>query len=352
MAAPETASNLLAATGLRLASAGRTLIEGLDLALAPGERLAVVGCNGSGKSTLLAALAGLTRPAAGRIVRPAGPPGMHFQDGALWPHLSVAAHLSFVDRHGDRAWRERLLAAFDLDALAQRKPAQLSGGERLRLGLARAFAARPRWVLLDEPLAHVDPEQALALRELLPAFVAELGATLVVVTHDGDDVLLLADRLLALTGDGGWWLGSARTGLEAPPTAALAALSGRGTVLRGVADARGRADLGLGLALEGQPAGAAVVAYLDATALGFASEGPGTVPATWLAPDRRGGAWVSVELRGAPSATRRLLRVAEARGSLRRGERVHLRVIGAPRLLKGPSSSQPADPSAGGPRPA
>lgn len=291
----------------------------------PGERLVVVGASGAGKSTLLAVLAGLAEPGAGTVVRPDGPPGMLFQDGALWPHMTVERHVAFVDPHHDRDWQEHLLATFQLSGLRRRRPEQLSGGERLRLGLARALAPRPLWVLLDEPLAHLDPALSASLREQLPLLIAELGATQVTVTHDPDDVLIFGDRLLSLEGGGGWWLGPTRFALESPPTPALAAFSDRGTILTGRSDEAGRVELGLGLVLEGAPPGGQVSTFLDAAAVSFArTEGEG-LDGVFLAPDRRGGSWVR--------CGERLLRCGDSHGRLLSGEAVRVRIEGRPRLL-------------------
>ena len=263
---------------------------------------------------------------------------MLFQDGALWPHLSVEGHLAFVDRGADPAWRRRLLDEFALQALAGRKPAALSGGERVRLGLARAFAGRPRWVLLDEPLAHVDSQTADRLRMLLPALLAELGAASIVVVHDAGDLALFGARVLCLSGTGPWWLGDTQAALAEPPTPALASLSRAGTLLTGVADAAGRVDLGLGLSLAGRAPGESITAYLPAASVALGangSDGPGGV---WLGPDPHGGSWVR--------ADGRLLRCSERRAGLRPGDGVTLVVSGAPRVLH-PGGPPPAarDPS-------
>jgi ABC-type sulfate/molybdate transport systems ATPase subunit len=311
-----------------LAAGGRTLVRDLSLQLAPGERLALLGPNGSGKTTLLRALAGLGQPVAGSIRRPAGPPGMLFQDGALWPHMTVERHLQFVDARGDRGWHDHLLKHLELETLRTRRPDTLSGGERVRLGLARAFAARPAWLLLDEPLAHLDAHFSDVLREVLPALVAEVRATTVFVTHEPDNVRLLADRVLCLTGDGPAWIGSARDALDAPPTALLAALSGRGTLLHGTADARGEVALPFGLSLSGQPSGARVAAFLDAASVRFAENGA-RLRGELLAPDGRGGSWVRAE--------GRLLRCGEAPGARAPGAAVGLAIVAAPRALQGPA---------------
>lgn len=300
-------------------------MDELSLELAPGAQLVLVGPNGSGKSTLLAALAGLSQPAAGTITRPDKVPGMHFQDGALWPHMSVAQHLSFVDTRNDRAWRERLLETLHLVPLRDARPDALSGGERVRLALARALASRPTWLLLDEPLAHLDANFSDLLREALPLLVSELGASTIVVTHEADHVQLFAERVLCLSGEGAWWLGSAQAALETPPTPVLAAISGRGTVLSGLAGADGSLDFGHGLQLEGQTPGALVTAFLDATDVSFGIDGSGHATGHYIAPDRRGGCWVRVG--------ERLLRCGQAPGTRSPGEAVTLCVQGTLRVL-------------------
>jgi ABC-type sulfate/molybdate transport systems ATPase subunit len=302
------------------------LVADLDLALSPGERLIVVGPNGSGKSTLLHALSGLSAPASGRISRPSGPPGMLFQDGALWPHMSVLQHMEFVDASRDGAWHAHLLGMLGLDGLADRRPAALSGGERVRLALARALAARPAWLLPDEPLTHLDAQFGDRLRALLPALIADLGATTVTVVHAVDDVRLLGDRVLCLSGEGPWWLGPTNEAIERPPTPALAALSGRGTLLGGRSDAGGRVDLGLGLVLEGQPPGHDVTAFLDATDVRLGPEGAGTLSGVFVAPDERGGGWVRVD--------GRLVRTHLTDGPPAVGTSVGVSIAGAPRALQ------------------
>ena len=326
MSAPPPAVEELAVTGLSLVAGRRTLVRDLGFRLAPGERLVLTGPNGSGKTTLLRALAGLRRPDAGRVLRPSTPPGMLFQDGALWPHLDVAGHLRFVAPRGDAAWHARLLELFGLSSLAGARPDRLSGGERVRLGLARALAPRPAWVLLDEPFAHLDASFGDVLRETLPPLIAELGATCVTVSHDADDMPLFGDRVLCLAGDGGAWLGDVATALDEPPTPVLASLSGRGTLFVGRAGADGIARLPLGLRVGDCRPEADVTAWLDARAVRFASVGEqGALPAAFVAPDRRGASWVR--------ADGHLLRVGEAPGARRPGEAVAIRLAAPPRRL-------------------
>ena len=291
--APARGQALLEMDGVAVRLGGRTLVERLALTLHAGQRLALVGPNGSGKSTLLRVLAGLHPADAGQLRRPADPPGMLFQQGGLWAHMTVEQHLAFVDTAGDRAWREHLLELFGLEALRHRRPEHLSGGEQVRLALARALAGRPRWVLLDEPLAHLDPAVRAEVRSRLPAALDELGAAAVIVTHHAEDVALFAPDLLCLTGDGGWWAGPSAEALEHPPNAPLAACSERGTLLQGRADARGGLDFGLDLRLEGLTPDAPAAAFLRADAVTVSSPAE-DAPANgrFVAADQRGGCWV------------------------------------------------------------
>ncbi len=316
----------LVLTGLSLRARGRPLLTDLTLAVQPGQRLAVVGGNGSGKTTLLRALAGLDAPAAGRIERPAGPPGMHFQDGALWPHLSVARHLSFVDAGRDPARCERLLETFDLWALRDARPDSLSGGERVRLGLARALAGRPAWLLLDEPFAHLDPGHVAELRESLPPLIAQLGGPSVVVVHDADDLALFGDRVLCLVEGGGHWLGDVRQALTEPPTVLLAELSQAGTVCSVTVGADGRAALPWGGALAGRDPGARLSVLIDARAVRVVPADGAPLAGLVVGPDRRGGAWLRVD--------GRLLRSATPFAGLRAGQSVGVALDGTPRVLE------------------
>ncbi len=192
--------------GLGFDRGGRPVLEGIDLALEPGERLAILGPNGAGKTTLLRLIAGLVAPGAGRVLidgalaseagRVAIPPhrrgiGMVFQSGALWPHMTVAQHLRFAAGRMQPDLREArcdlLLHACALDALRDRHPDQLSGGEQRRLGLARALAGAPRWLLLDEPLVNLDRDLAARLRETIDHLASVSGVGILLVTHDVRD---------------------------------------------------------------------------------------------------------------------------------------------------------------------
>ncbi|MED5330155.1 MAG: ATP-binding cassette domain-containing protein [Planctomycetota bacterium] len=311
---------------LTLTAGQRTLVEGLSCQFDAGERITLIGPNGSGKTTLLRTIAGLHTADEGSIQRPQSPPGMLFQEGGLWDHMTVRQHLDFVDIENDPPWREHLLEIFKLTEYENHRPGKLSAGEKIRLALARVFAGRPRWVLLDEPLSHLDPALRAAVRETLPSLLHETGATAITVTHDPDDVLLFGQRLLCLTGTGPWWLGDARLGLDSPPTATLARYSERGTLLEGLADGEGCVNFGLGISAEGQTPSQPCAAYLDGTALTLASSGDkNSFPGIFVAPDRRGGCWIQVE--------QRMFRCAQSPGALLPGDKLAVRVTGEARIL-------------------
>ncbi|MFI6471612.1 ABC transporter permease [Streptomyces sp. NPDC050516] len=198
----------------------------LTLKADPGITIAVVGENGAGKTTLLRALLGLTPRAhaelrLGDLDVTALPPhkrGVAWvpQDGALFPHLTALANTAYglraqgVARGEARAAAQRWLDRLGVGHLAHRKPAQLSGGQAQRVALARALAARPRLLLLDEPLAALDQTTRAHVRHTLRTHLAGFAGVCLIVTHDPVEAVSLADRVLVL--DAG------RTLQDAPPT--------------------------------------------------------------------------------------------------------------------------------------
>jgi thiamine transport system ATP-binding protein len=189
-------------------------VRTLDLTAADGEVVAVLGPSGCGKSTLLRAVAGLERPSAGRIVldgqdvtrlRPdQRRVGLMFQDHALFPHRTVAENVGFGPRMQRRPAAEvrervdRLLDLVRLGAYAHRPATALSGGEQQRVALARALATEPRLLMLDEPLGSLDRALGDELLTEIARIVASLGTTVLHVTHDQDEALAVADRVVVM----------------------------------------------------------------------------------------------------------------------------------------------------------
>ncbi|MFJ3582255.1 ABC transporter permease [Streptomyces sp. NPDC090127] len=186
----------------------------LTLDAGPGTTIAVVGPNGAGKTTLLRALLGLTPRAHAELrlgdtdVTPLPPHrrGVAWvpQDGALFPHMSALANTAFglrahgVPRAEARRSAQEWLDRLGVGHLAQRKPAQVSGGQAQRVALARALAARPRLLLLDEPLAALDQTTRAHVRHTLRRHLDSFGGVCLIVTHDPVEAVALADRVLVL----------------------------------------------------------------------------------------------------------------------------------------------------------
>lgn len=190
--------------------AGRTVLAGLDLELRPGEFVAVVGRSGCGKSTLLRAVAGLEEPDAGTLVGPgADDTRMMFQEARLLPWKSVFDNVAL----GHARPIAPVRAALDAVGLGQRGaewPAVLSGGQRQRVALARALVSRPSLLLLDEPLGALDALTRMEMQQLIESLWLERCFTAVLVTHDVQEALALADRILLIE--------EGRIGLDLPVT--------------------------------------------------------------------------------------------------------------------------------------
>jgi osmoprotectant transport system ATP-binding protein len=195
-------------------------VNDVSLAVAPGEFLAIVGGSGSGKTTLLRLTNRLIEPDGGTIrvegedIRAADPIALRrrigtvFQSGALFPHLSVADNIGITPKL--LGWPAAEIAArvgelLDLVRLDRaqhrdRFPHELSGGQRQRVGVARALAARPRIVLMDEPFGALDPLTRDALGDDFRALHDRLGLTTLMITHDMTEAILLADRVAVMRG--------------------------------------------------------------------------------------------------------------------------------------------------------
>jgi ABC-type nitrate/sulfonate/bicarbonate transport system ATPase subunit len=204
---------ILQVDGLSHSFGERHVLRNLSLSIDAGESVALLGANGSGKSTLLRLVAGLLTPTAGRInlvgsAAAAGRPevGIVFQEARLLPWRTVLRNVTLpLELAGEplataRATAEAALARVRAGGLVERNPAEISGGERGRVALARALVRRPSLLLLDEPFAALDAITRARLDDELPELVA--GAATLLVTHDVAEALLVADRVLVLGSDG------------------------------------------------------------------------------------------------------------------------------------------------------
>jgi len=200
--------------GLTKSFGGTSILAGIDLALADGEMLVIVGASGCGKSTLLRLVAGLEEPTAGRIILggqdvtrtdPAARDiAMVFQNYALYPHMSVFDNMAYglrIRGLGRDDIKARVGQAADLlgiGALLDRKPRQLSGGQRQRVAMGRAIVRNPKLFLFDEPLSNLDATLRVQMRAEIRRLQRRLGVTSLYVTHDQVEAMTLGDRLLVL----------------------------------------------------------------------------------------------------------------------------------------------------------
>ncbi|MGW4090643.1 ABC transporter ATP-binding protein [Nocardia sp. NPDC004750] len=211
--APASTGMALSLSGVRIAYGGEPVLDGLNLSIAPGEILVVVGKSGCGKSTLLRAVAGLRRPEGGAILAdgdhvtgPAADRALVFQDDALLPwrtvrqNIELALRLRGTPRAQRRATALHWVDEVGLTGYADYLPRDLSGGMRQRVQLARSLAAAPRAVLMDEPFGALDTQTRETMQRLLIQTWRAHPTTIVFVTHDLDEALLLGDRIAVLGG--------------------------------------------------------------------------------------------------------------------------------------------------------
>jgi putative spermidine/putrescine transport system ATP-binding protein len=243
------AENALVLRGLRKQFGEAMAVDGVELAVRKGEFVTLLGPSGSGKTTTLRMIAGFTTQDEGTIEIGGDdmsrvPPhkrdvGMVFQNYALFPHMTAADNIAFpLQMRGvSRAQQQKrvadVLALVKLERYGQRYPRQLSGGQQQRIALARAVVFGPRLLLMDEPLGALDKKLREALQLEILRISRELGATVIYVTHDQEEALVLSDRIAIMDGGRILQLGSGEDLYERPSSLFVADFIGESNILRG-----------------------------------------------------------------------------------------------------------------------
>jgi iron(III) transport system ATP-binding protein len=240
----------LSISGVVKSFGGLSVLSGVDLDVPEGSFTAILGPSGSGKTTLLRIIAGFERPDAGQV-RLGGDvvddSAHHFvpcekrrigyvpQEGALFPHLSVGRNVAFGlnrrERHTNRV--DDLLELVGLAGLGRRYPHQLSGGQQQRVALARALASQPEVVLLDEPFSSLDASLRASVRADVHDVLRQSGATSILVTHDQDEALSMADQVAILRGGNIAQINTPAMLYRAPRDAELAQFLGEANLVEG-----------------------------------------------------------------------------------------------------------------------
>ncbi|UED83254.1 ABC transporter ATP-binding protein [Streptomyces profundus] len=329
---------------------GTVVVDRLDLTIADGEFVVLLGPSGCGKTTMLRCLAGLEHPTAGEItiagelvsapergvfVPPEGRgTGMVFQSYALWPHMTVRGNVSYplklakVPRREAAARAGAMLERVGLGDRGATYATQLSGGQQQRVALARALANAPRLLLFDEPLSNLDARLRLSMRKEIRSIHRDLGTTAIYVTHDQEEAMALADRIVVLDGGVVQQIGTPEEIYGSPANRFVADFMGVENLLDaavGEVTADGYRLVGEGggpsFPVRGAapgPVGTRVTAAVRASQLRLADEGRAaddTFPATVTATSYLGGhTEIEVEAGG-----RRLLARLSENGRHRRG---------------------------------
>jgi putative spermidine/putrescine transport system ATP-binding protein len=246
----------LALSGLSKRYGDFYAVKDVSLAIKDGEFLVLLGPSGCGKTTTLRMVAGFIEPTAGHVKLGGSdvtllPPwkrnaGMVFQSYALFPHLTVAQNVAFglemrkLAKADIERRVEETLALVRLKGFGGRLPRQLSGGQQQRVALARALAIRPDVLLLDEPLSNLDAKLRQEVRVEIRELQRQLGLTTVMVTHDQEEALTMADRLVVMNEGSVRQVGSQRDLYERPTDRFVAGFVGRSTFLDGKVETPGR----------------------------------------------------------------------------------------------------------------
>ena len=275
--------------GLRRSYGPTIAVANVDLDVAEGELVALLGPSGCGKTTTLRMVAGFTAPTAGtvhigdrdvtRLPPHARDTAMVFQGYALFPHMTVAENVGFglEMRRVTRPERERRIAEalrlVRLEGLGPRRPAQLSGGQQQRVALARALVVNPGVFLLDEPLSGLDARLRAEVRAEIRALQQRLGLTTLFVTHDQDEALAMADRLVVMEGGRIRQVGTPEAVYERPADLFVAGFLGRINAFPGYMTEHGfRAGDTLLPSVPGAPGSATLIVRPERIRLG--PEGP------------------------------------------------------------------------------
>ncbi len=205
---------IISVRDLRVAYGANEVLKGIDLTIAPGSFVALLGASGCGKTTLLRTLSGFTPAASGSITVKGKdilrePPerrgmAMVFQSYALWPHMNVAQNMGYglklrrVPRHEIQRRVSDLLQMLGLKGYGERSVTELSGGQRQRVALGRALAVEPQILLLDEPLSNLDARIRLQMRHEIRSIQRQLRVTAILVTHDREEAMVMADQVVIL----------------------------------------------------------------------------------------------------------------------------------------------------------
>ena len=266
-------------------------LAGIDLEIADNEFFALLGPSGCGKTTLLRSIAGFETPTSGEILldgadltaMPAHkrPVNMMFQSYALFPHMTVEANVAYgleSEGVGKAEVKRRVAETLDtvgLASFARRRPAKLSGGQRQRVALARAIIKRPRLLLLDEPLSALDRKVRAEMQLELKRLQHEVGMTFVVVTHDQEEAMSMADRVAVLNRGSLEQLDTPEGLYSRPATRFVADFIGTANLIDGTVTAQGFAAPGWPLlaAASALPLGSAGTSVLRPEDVAIVAEG-------------------------------------------------------------------------------
>src|SRR3978361_1678909 len=262
---------------LRIEAAGKRFggfraVDQLSLDIRAGEFFALLGPSGCGKTTLLRMLAGFETPDEGRILLDGKdiaqvaphqrPVNMMFQNYALFPHLNVGDNIAFglkragMDRADIATRVAEMVALVKLDGLEKRKPDQLSGGQKQRVALARSLARRPQVLLLDEPLADLDKKLRESTQAELIELQRRLGMTFIIVTHDQEEAMTVADRIGVMDAGCLEQVATPRELYEAPHSRRIAEFAGAVNMWGGQVPSRGANRLAISTKAGGTIVGA------------------------------------------------------------------------------------------------